>query len=648
MPVGVDVGGTFTDVAIWDGETLIAAKVPTTPDQSEGVMSGIAVAGATGAALIHGTTAATNAVLERAGARVAFVADEGFEDLIEIGRQDRPSLYDTAVTRPEPLVPAQMRFGAPGRAAADDPGVVGDLDALVEAVREAGPEAVAVSLLFGFAHPQRERRVAEALREALGEVPVSLSSDVAPEVREFERASTTILNSYVAPATWRYLRRLADLVTAAGATAEPMVMRSSGGLIGMEEASRLPASILLSGPAGGVVAAAALGDALGLRTLISFDMGGTSTDVCRIEGGRPGVAYRRPMAGYACTLPSVAIHTVGAGGGSIGWIDPGGALRVGPASAGAHPGPAAYGRGGTLPTVTDADLQSGRLGADTRLAGTLPLDAAAATRSLDVVGGLLGIDALEVAAGMVEVVEAHMERAVRRVSVEEGADPRGASLMAFGGAGGLHATALARRLGMGSVVIPPHAGVFSALGLLLAPPRVDLSRSVVLDGMAGLDQALGEIADAARRALPGARVEAYVDLRYRGQSHETTVVASLGESREALLDRFHGAHRRLNGFAMPGEPVEVVTVRAEATGTPALDWERIPPPVPEGEAAAGWRAVLLGGSSIEASVWRRSGLRPGDAVVGPAVVEEARATTFLGVGERAVVHESGALVVELP
>lgn len=424
-------------------------------------------------------------------------------------------------------------------------------------------------------------------------------------------------------------------------------MRSSGGLIGMAEASRLPASILLSGPAGGVVAAAALGDALGLGTLISFDMGGTSTDVCRIEGGRPGVAYRRAMAGYACTLPSVAIHTVGAGGGSIGWIDPGGALRVGPASAGADPGPAAYGRGGTLPTVTDADLRIGRLGAGTRLAGTLALDAAAATRSLDAVGGLLGIGALEVAAGMVEVVEAHMERAVRRVSVEEGADPRGASLMAFGGAGGLHATALARRLGMGSVVIPPHAGVFSALGLLLAPPRVDLSRSVVLDGMAGLDQALGEIADAARRALPCARVEAYVDLRYRGQSHETTVVASLGESREALLERFHEAHQRLNGFSMPGEPVEVVTVRAEATGTPALDWERIPPPVPEGEAAAGWRTVLLDGSSVEASVWRRPGLRPGDAVVGPAVVEEAGATTFLGEGERAVVHESGALVVEL-
>ena len=642
MRVAVDVGGTFTDVAFWDGTALHTAKVSTTPDQSDGVIAVVAVVGAGGVDLVHGTTAATNAVLQRTGARTAFVTDAGFEDVIEIGRQDRPSLYDNAVTRPAPLVPAGLRFGIPGRSTAADAGPTSDLDDVIAAVAACRPEAVAVSMLYAFAHPERERIVAAGLRRALGETPISISSEVAPEIREFERASTTILNAYLMPVVERYLRRLAARVEA-----PTTVMRSSGGLIPLERAAGLPAAIVLSGPAGGAVAAAALGRALGKRTVVSFDMGGTSTDVCRIEEGRPEVSYQRTVDGLPSTMPSVAIHTVGAGGGSIGWVDPGGALRVGPASAGADPGPACYRRGGLLATVTDADLVTGRIGGEVPLGGTVVPDLAAARSALGRLASDLGDDPEPVALGIIEVVEAHMERAVRRVSVEEGTDPRDAVLVAFGGAGGLHATALARHLGMSSVVVPAHAGVFSALGLLLAPPRVDVSRSVLLDGLSGLvGIAAGVAAEATAALAESGETTVYVDLRYRGQSHETTVPFHPGEPEAALFDRFHAAHRRRNGFDRPGDPVEVVTVRAEATAAPALRWEEIPPPVPAGDPRRGSRSVLTAAGRVEAAVWRRAGLRPGDEVVGPAVIEEDEAATYLGAGERATIHESGALEVE--
>ncbi|MBI5158396.1 MAG: hydantoinase/oxoprolinase family protein [Acidimicrobiia bacterium] len=640
MRVAVDVGGTFTDVVFWDGAALHTAKVSTTPDQSDGLVSGVDAVGAAGVELVHGTTAATNAVLQRKGARTAFVTDAGFEDLVEIGRQDRPSLYDTAVTRPEPLITGAMRFGVPGRATARSAGENPDLAAMIAALVESAPEAVAVSLLFGFAHPEREQTVAAAIRQALHGVPVSLSSEVAAEIREYERASTTILNAYLAPVVERYLLRLAARVQAT-----TTVMRSSGGLIPLAQAASLPASIVLSGPAGGAVAAAALARALGLATVVSFDMGGTSTDVCRIERGRPEVAYQRSIDGLPSTMPSVAIHTVGAGGGSIGWVDPGGALRVGPASAGADPGPACYRRGGSVPTVTDADLVSGRIGPDLALGGTVMPDVGAAGGALGRLSELVGGSVDSVALGMIEVVEAHMERAVRRVSVEEGADPRDAVLVAFGGAGGLHATALARRLGMAGVVIPAHSGVFSALGLLLAPPRIDVARSVLLDGLRGLGAAVAAAMSEARAAIGGGEIAAHVDLRYRGQSHETTVAYHPGEGEHLLIERFHAAHRRRNGFDRPGDPVEAVTVRAEAILPAALRWEDLPPPTPSGDARRGSRPVLTASGVVETAVWRRRGLRPGDEVAGPAVIEEDEATTFLGPGERARVHESGALEV---
>lgn len=642
MRVAVDVGGTFTDVVFWDDGSLHTAKVATTLDQSEGLLAGVEQVGAGGVELVHGTTAATNAVLQRRGARTALVTDAGFEDVIEIGRQDRPSLYDTTVTRSEPLCPPELRFGLPGRATFEDAGDVPDEAALLDAIGNASPEAVAVSLLYGFAHPTREIAVGAAIARALPGVPVSLSSQVAPEIREFERTSTTVLNAYLMPVVERYMRRLAEQIEA-----RTTVMRSSGGLISLERATVLPAAIVLSGPAGGAVAAAALAHAMGLGTVVSFDMGGTSTDVCRIESGRPEVVYSRSIDGLPSTMPSVAIHTVGAGGGSIGWVDSGGALRVGPTSAGADPGPACYRRGGDRATVTDADVVAGRIGVSLALGGVVVPDETAARSAITALGDLVGSDATAAALGMIEVVEAHMERAVRRVSVEEGSDPRQATLVAFGGAGGLHATALARRLGMSGVVIPSHAGVFSALGLLLAPSRVDLSRTVMLAGLEGTALVLTALQGEALETLgaPG-HTAAYLDLRYRGQSHETTVAYDPTEPESVVLERFHKAHHRRNGFSRPDEPVEVVTVRVEAIGAPALRWDEIPAPVSVGEPRRGTRTVLDSGGACDATVWWRAGLRPGDEVLGPAVIEEVEATTYLGSGERARVHPSGALEVE--
>lgn len=647
MHTGADVGGTFTDIAVWDGERLHTAKVSSTADQSEGVIAGIEAAGSPPGTLLHGTTVATNALLERKGARTVLVTDEGFEDLLEIGRQDRPSLYDTSVVRPDPLVDRTHRVGVAGRRdhlgrrdADIDPGVLADRVAAL------GPEAVAISLLYSYLGDGDERALAGAIEAVLPGVVVSRSSEVVSEFREFERTSTTVLNAYLGSITSRYLRSLSRDAAGAGIAPGISVMRSSGGLMSLDEAARLPAAILLSGPAGGVVAATALGAALGREHIVSFDMGGTSTDVCRIDHGRPEVAYERAVEDLPCRMPAVAIHTVGAGGGSIGWADSGGALRVGPRSAGSIPGPVSYGRGGTEPAVTDANLALGRIAAGAEFGGSLRLDAIAAGIAVARLGSDLGMPPDRVALGMLEVVEAHMHRAIRKVSVEEGADPRRATLVAFGGAGGLHATALARQLEMDGVIVPPFAGVFSAVGLLLAPPRADAARTVMLTDGAGLSEAAGTVVAQAGTALGGgAEISVVADVRYRGQSHETSVPYRSGESWETLAARFHAAHRRRNGFDRPDDAIEVVTLRAEAVGTPALRWDQLPEPVPRGEARTGERKVLTPEGQTTASVWWRAGLASGDEVIGPAVIEEAEATTYLGAGERAVVHPSGALEV---
>ena len=620
MTLGVDVGGTFTDIALWVGDRLSVEKVTTTPDQSDGVLAGsMGLIDAPVGRMIHGTTVATNTLLERSGARTALVTEAGFEDLIEIGRQQRPSLYDPFADRAEPLVDRSSRIGW-------EPGFeIGVLDA----------EAVAVCFRYSFQDPSAEIEV-EAQLAARG-IPVSVSHRVAPEFREFERASTTVVNAYLIPRVQDYLIRLQERIVPDVAR-QVMVMRSSGGLMSVDQAALLPAAILLSGPAGGVVAAAAIGDALGHRHVISFDMGGTSTDVCRIDDARPELGFEREIDGLAVRMPSVAVHTVGAGGGSVGWLDPGGALRVGPRSAGAHPGPACYGRGGLEPTVTDANVALGRMAGV--LAGSLDLDGDAAVRAIESLD--LSMATGEVALGMVDVVESTMERAVRAVSVEQGADPRGAALVAFGGAGGLHATALARRLQMAGVIIPPFSGVFSAVGLLLAPPRTDLARSVLLSSERGLDEAVAALS---AEAPVAGRVETSVDVRYVGQAHETSVPYRPGEGWTVLSNRFHDAHEQQNGFARRSDPIEAVTVRIAVTGEPALRWRDLPEHRPTGEPSRGTRPALTGAGQVDASVWWRPALEPGAEVVGPAIVEEGEATTWIGPDERATVDLSGALVV---
>ena len=637
--LAVDVGGTFTDLVGWDGERIVTGKVPSTPhDQSVGVIDGARTTGMVADRFLHGTTVATNALLEQRGARTALITTPGFCDVIEIGRQDRPSLYDSFADRAKPLVARRLRLAAEDAAHFDDPSL-DDVD------------AVAIALLYGYENPAVEEALAAAIRANHPELAVSLASRVAPEFREFERTSTTVVNAYLMPETGRYLERLGERAATAGFPTDIEVMRSSGGLIGLEDAAALPAAILLSGPAGGVVAAAAVGEVLGKRRLVSFDMGGTSTDVCRIEDGRPEVLYERPVAGYPCRMPSVAIHTVGAGGGSVAWVDEGRSLRVGPRSSGAAPGPACYGLGGREPAVTDANVMLGRIDPRGKLAGTLPIRARLAKQALATIGDRLGLDAMTTANGVITVVEEVMAGAIRTVSIEQGADPREGLLVAFGGAGGLHATSLARKLDMAGVIIPPYSGIFSAVGLLLSPPRADVAQSVRVESVGQLDAAVAAVVDDSRRdlieggAAPSA-VNGYVDVRYRGQAHETTVPYTPGDGWEALLNRFHDAHRERNGFARIGDPVEVVTVRAESVGDPLLSWADLPVVAPHGEAERRPRAVVTAAGPVQARVFHRAGLAAGDEVVGPAVIEETEATTYLGPGERAQVHPSGALEVE--
>ena len=628
MILGVDVGGTFTDLFLWDGSSVKTAKLPTTTsDQSEAVLEGASELAEHVEVFLHGTTAATNALLERTGARTVLVTSPGFEDVIEIGRQDRPSLYDPFADRPEPLVKR------------------GDRVSNLEDVDIDGIEAVAVSLLRSYEDPSQEQEIGREAARLAPELAVSLSSDVVAEFREFERTSTTVLNAYLTPVVADYLARLEDGVRSSGLADAIAVMRSSGGLISGPDAAALPASILLSGPAGGVVAAAAVGTALGRDHIIAFDMGGTSTDVCRVQGGRPEISYERAVAGYPCRMPSAAIHTVGAGGGSVGWIDSGRSLRVGPRSAGAEPGPACYGRGGDEATATDANVILGRIAPDASLGGRLTIDRALSETVLTELANPLGLTSDETALGVIRVVEEVMAGAIRTVSIEQGADPRDAWLVAFGGAGGLHATALARSLDMAGVIIPPFGGVFSAAGLLLSPPRIDLAHSLLLRDGEDPDPEINRLGSEALRRLPTGTLETLADVRYLGQSHEVTVPYAVGDGWELLAERFHVLHRERNGFARESDPIEVVTIRATVTGTPAIDPETAFSWSPDGEDRLGTRRVVTGSGPTEADVWRRAGLTIGTKITGPAVIEEREATTWIGPGEQAVVSQTGALEV---
>jgi N-methylhydantoinase A/oxoprolinase/acetone carboxylase beta subunit len=580
MRIGVDTGGTFTDLVGDDGRVV---KVPSTPDDpTRALQSALdeAGAGAPAELLAHGTTVATNALLEGRGGRVALVTTRGFADVIEIARQSRPSLYDPMADRPRPLVERVLRIEVGGRLDAHGREVETLDPASIPAVPN-GVDAVAVCLLHADLDAAHEQFVAKEL--ATRGLDVTCSHEVSPEFREYERTVTTVANAVLRPVCRDYLLGLDALAR------EALVMTSEGGLVPAIDAAERPAALLLSGPAGGVRAAAAVAVACGFPDAVSLDMGGTSTDVCLVRGGVPEPAPSRVVAGYPIRLPALDIHTIGAGGGSIARIDAGGALVVGPDSAGAVPGPACYGRGGEKPTVTDADLVLGRIPADAAFPGLGRLDVAAAKRAL--AGERVAAD------GVVAVVDAAMERAVRVVTVERGVDARDLALVAFGGAGPLHACAVAGALGMQAVIVPPRAGVLSAVGLVCSPRQRELVRSwpepleheglaVALDGVAAEAVALVGGHDA--------EVERLVDCRYAGQSHELTV---------ARPDEFPAEHERRNGFARPGAPVEVVALRVRA---------RRPAPLSPADLPAVARSEVRGPEVVaepDCTVWVPDGWR---------------------------------------
>jgi N-methylhydantoinase A/oxoprolinase/acetone carboxylase beta subunit len=593
--VGVDTGGTFTDVVAADGR--VAKVLSSRSDPAAAVAAGVEAVGADRAScsLFHGTTVATNALLERRGGVVALVTTAGFADVIEIGRQNRPSLYDPFADRPVPLVPRSLRFEVPGRLAADG----SELEE-VEARHLVLPdevESVAVVLLHSDLSPAHEQAVAGLLRDRGFDVTASF--EVSPEFREFERTVTTVLNGYLRPPCQSYLSALAGVVDG-----DVMVLTSAGGLVPVEDAASRPVSLLLSGPAGGVAAGAAAAVATGFEDAVTFDMGGSSTDVCLVLGGLPAPAAQRSVAGFPVRLPSLDVHTIGAGGGSIASVDAGGALVVGPRSAGSAPGPACYGLGGVEATVTDADLVAGRIPADVAFPGLGSLSMSAARAALSGAG----VSASDV----IDVVDEAMVQAVRAVSVARGVDPRGLALVAFGGAGPLHACAIASALEMPAVVVPPRAGVLSAVGVLGGSRQVDLVRSWPGgSSVEGMDDALVQLAAAASRAVGGgAHVDVAVDCRYAGQSHELTV---------PTVADFAAEHERRNGYTRVDGAVEVVALRATARLAPSVDVASLP------------------STSLPA---RASG------VVGPCVLSEPDCTVWVADGWRADVHpSSGAWVL---
>ncbi len=680
MRVGVDVGGTFTDlVALGDDGTIAVRKVVTTPDDpAVGAFRAIDSLAGTGDegrgtghgagapvppppslvpidALVHGTTIATNALLERRGARVVLVTTRGFEDLLWLRRQDRAALYDLARDHPPPLVargdvvPVAERMGPAGvlEPLADE-----ELGRVVAAVRALAPEAIAVSCLFAFRHAEHERCLAGALRAALPGVPVVASHEVLPVFREFERTSTTTVEAYLRPVVAAYLARLEREVQARGIAAL-RVMTSSGGTLPPASAAARGASLALSGPAGGVVGARLVGAAVGLSELLTLDMGGTSADASLVTGGAPLSDGGGAVAGIPLALPAVLIETVSAGGGSIARVDEGGALKVGPASAGAVPGPACYGRGGERPTVTDACLVLGWLDAESPLADEVRLDPGAAERAVRTLGPVWaeggGGDPTRSAAGIVAVAAAVMGRALKRVSVARGLDPRRMALLPFGGAGPLFGCQLAAALGMRTIVIPPHAGVLSALGLAAAAERIDLLASFhrPLEALPATDigRAFSPLLAEAGNQVSGSTVLRYADCRFAGQGYQVTVPVTVNDPRR-IRAAFLAAHQARYGHSGSGQPVEIVNLRVVALRLGPEPSFRRASHAARAARSRGGRAITLAGERLTASVWPLDELAAGVTIDGPAILAGRDATAVLEPGWRGTVHPTGAVVVE--
>ena len=649
--IGVDTGGTFTDFIIIRNGKIEMFKELSTPQRPEdAIMKGLTRRTADGPAeIIHGSTVATNALIERKGARTALLTTAGFEDVLVIGRQTRPELYNIFVTRPAPLVPDEFRIGIGERTLYDGsietPLDREQLQKQVESLRSYNVESVAVSLLYSFANSEHENHIFDAL-QALG-VPISLSSRILPEYREYERTSTTVINAYLAPLMSRYLRQLSDGLS----NSSLRVMQSNGGTVRVETAAEAPVKTILSGPAGGVVGAFHLADACGYSRIITFDMGGTSTDVSLCED-EIKVTHESQVEGMPVGIPMMDIHTVGAGGGSIAQLDAGGALKVGPESAGAEPGPICYGRGDCL-TVTDANVILGRLLPQFFLGGTMALATERiepAIRALEWTKQWKNLP--ELAQGVINVVNNNMEQAIRLISVERGYDPHDFTLFCFGGAGGLHAAHLIQSLGMPRVVVPQFPGALSALGLLLADVRKDYSRTLLIDAEAGSSRLKAALEELHKTGTVDLRAEGFdnkqiahndsVDLRYRGQSYELTVPLSAD-----FIERFHKLHEQRYGYANRGRGVELVNVRSTFFGHTEKPKLRKFPKQRGRASSLGTQQVWIDGRRTKAAIYDRASLRHGHVVKGPAIIGEYSSTTLVPPRFRCKVDAYLNLVLEI-
>ena len=690
--LGVDIGGTFTDATLVDESSgrLWNAKVSSTPhDPAQGFLSATRqildqsdLAPESLRYVVHATTVATNAIIEGKVAPTVLITTEGFRDILEIARQIRPSLYDTQFEKPKPLVPRDRCFGVRERLDATG-AVLTPLDEaaipqIAAVIRDAGVESVAVCFLHSYLNAQHEQRVGELLRDLAPNIAISLSSDVAPEIREYFRASTTVINAALRPIVSRYLENIESRLRALGVSSELLVMQSSGGLMTFADARRRPVFMVESGPAAGVITAAHLGEALGYPNVISFDMGGTTAKVGLVQNGTPRItkdyevgSVAQPgsggfrAGGYPIRTPVIDLVEIGAGGGSIAWVDPGGVLRVGPQSAGADPGPACYGQGGAEPTVTDANLVLGRLNPGYLLGGDLKLDSALAHAAIEQrIAKPLGLDIVKAAYSIVEIANVAMINALRLVSVQRGHDPRDFALTAFGGAGPLHANRLAQEMNIPVTVIPTSPGTASALGLLVTDITYDyattliehvdrLQPGVVADVFANLRKQGTEALAASGVAPADMSFVHQVDLRYVGQSYELTLPCPDGEAMgftvSKLLNDFHAEHNRVYGHSVPGEPVETVNLRLTALGN------IVKPPLLARDTAMhalqaaqlGSRPVYFGEADgfVDCPVYDRYRLGAGMEVTGPAIVEEYDSTTVIHPGYYASVDQYGTLLL---
>jgi N-methylhydantoinase A len=677
--VGVDSGGTFTDVCLFEDESgrVEVWKVSSTPDDpsrgiAEGVEQGIARVGSSAADIGyfgHGTTVGTNALIQHKGVKTGLITTDGFRDLLEIGRQKRPDLYDLQAEKAPVLVARDLRLEVPERVRHD-----GSVETALDeqAVREAARalkaadvQAVAVCFLYGFVRPEHEATALRIINEEFPEAFACASHAVAPEFREFERMSTAVVNAYLGPVMDRYIHRLAERLAKLGLKAAPHLTQSNGGVIGFEQAARLPVRTVLSGPSTGVVAAQAVGRMAGLPDLITFDMGGTSTDVALLQGGVCRLANEAVVHGYPIKAPMLDIHTVGAGGGSIAYVDSGGLLKVGPRSAGAFPGPVCYDKGNTEPAVTDANVVLQTLHPTHLLGGRMPVRQDLARAAIGRLADQLGIGVMETAQGIISVVTANMARAIRVVSVQRGHDPRDYTLAAFGGAGPLHAARLARELDISRILVPRNPGILCAMGLLLTDLRADFATTKLLtmaraalpaieDAFAGLRVQAASWFDGEHIEPASRQLTRTVDMRYAGQNYELPVTVPEGPVTEATLDvlaeGFAAAHQRMYGFVAEGEAVQLVTFRVEAAGL-VRKAEFLPQPDngPDASAAqSGKRDVWLPecGGFTPCPVYDRDKLMAGNRITGPAVVEQMDTTTVVLPGMVARVDSYLNLILE--